>query len=137
MLSLVVTVGAMDNGEARLPPMGWRSWNCFYADIDDAKIRGQIDALVQPRDSAGTSLFSLGYTSIGIDEGWEGCHMGINGTVHYAIDQQQFLQGYLPVVVLHLNHRNGTLPGNSINSGPGFVTTGNVEQVKKLAGVER
>ena len=60
-----------------------------------------------------------------------------NGTVHYAIDQQQFLQGYIPVVVLHLNHRNGTLPGNSINSGPGFVTKDNIEQVKKLAGVER
>ena len=59
------------------------------------------------------------------------------GTVAYAIDQQQFLQGYIPVVVLHLNHRNGTLPGNSINSGPGFVTTANVAQVKALAGVER
>ena len=33
--------------------------------------------------------------------------------------------------------RNGTLPGNSINSGPGFVTKGNVELVKKLAGKER
>jgi simple sugar transport system substrate-binding protein len=61
----------------------------------------------------------------------------IGGTVHYAIDQQQFLQGYIPVVVLHLNHRNGTLPGNSINSGPGFVTTANIDQVKALAGVER
>lgn len=61
----------------------------------------------------------------------------VNGTVHYAIDQQQFLQGYIPVVVLHLNHRNGTLPGNSINSGPGFVTKANIEQVKELAGVER
>lgn len=61
----------------------------------------------------------------------------INGTVSYAIDQQQFLQGYLPIVVLNLNHRNGTLPGNSINSGPGFVTLANVEQVQTLAGVER
>ena len=61
----------------------------------------------------------------------------VGGTVHYAIDQQQFLQGYIPVMVLHLNHRNGTLPGNSINSGPGFVTTANIEQVKALAGVER
>lgn len=61
----------------------------------------------------------------------------IDGTVHYAIDQQQFLQGYIPVVVLHLNHRNGTLPGNSINSGPGFVTQANIEKVKELAGVER
>ncbi|MEL6954885.1 MAG: sugar ABC transporter substrate-binding protein [Pseudomonadota bacterium] len=61
----------------------------------------------------------------------------INGTVDYAIDQQQFLQGYIPIVVLALNTRNGTLPGNSINSGPGFVTTANVEQVQALAGVER
>ncbi len=61
----------------------------------------------------------------------------VSGTVSYAIDQQQFLQGYIPVVVLNLNHRNGTLPGNSINSGPGFVTKANVEQVRKLAGVER
>ena len=61
----------------------------------------------------------------------------INDTVAYAIDQQQFLQGYIPVMVLYLNHRNGTLPGNSVNSGPGFVTLANVEQVQALAGVER
>ncbi|MEM1274172.1 MAG: sugar ABC transporter substrate-binding protein [Pseudomonadota bacterium] len=61
----------------------------------------------------------------------------VAGTVDYAIDQQQFLQGYMPVVVLALNTRNGTLPGNSINSGPGFVTSANVEQVQALAGVER
>lgn len=61
----------------------------------------------------------------------------INDTIHYAIDQQQFLQGYIPVVVLYLHHRNGTLPGNSINSGPGFVTKANVELVKKYAGIER
>lgn len=60
-----------NNSRALLPPMGWRSWNCFYADISDAKIRSQIDALVKPRDSVGTTLYSLGYTSIGIDEGWE------------------------------------------------------------------
>ena len=61
----------------------------------------------------------------------------IDGTVAYAIDQQQFLQGYMPIVVLNLMHRNGTLPGNSINSGPGFVTLSNVAQVQALAGVER
>ena len=61
----------------------------------------------------------------------------IDGTVAYAIDQQQFLQGYMPIIVLNLMHRNGTLPGNSINSGPGFVTLANVAQVQALAGVER
>ena len=70
---------AADNGEALLPPMGWRSYNCFYADISDAKIRSQIDALAKPHDANGTTLKSLGYTSVGIDVGWEGC-----SPVHYA-----------------------------------------------------
>ncbi|MEM9523469.1 MAG: sugar ABC transporter substrate-binding protein [Pseudomonadota bacterium] len=61
----------------------------------------------------------------------------VSGTVDYAIDQQQFLQGYMPVVVLALHRRNGALPGNSINSGPGFVTQANVKQVQALAGIER
>ena len=69
---------AADNGEALLPPMGWRSYNCFYADISDAKIRSQIDALAKPHDANGTTLKSLGYTSVGIDVGWEGC-----SPVHY------------------------------------------------------
>jgi hypothetical protein len=63
--------------------MGWRSWNCYYADINDEKIKSQVDALVKPRDVAGTTLLSLGFKTIGIDEGWEGCNMGVNGTVHY------------------------------------------------------
>ena len=29
------------------------------------------------------SLAEVGYASIGIDEGWEGCGMGINHTQHY------------------------------------------------------
>lgn len=85
MASIILTAAvlAANNGRALLPPMGWRSWNCFYHDISDARIRSQIDAVVKPRDSDGTSLQSLGFNSIGIDEGWEGCKMGINGTVHY------------------------------------------------------
>ncbi len=57
-----------------------------------------------------------------------------DGTVSSAIDQQQYLQGYLPIVVLSLHAKYGLLPGNSINSGPGFVTTANVATVEKYAG---
>src|SRR5690606_8793912 len=42
--------------------------------------------------------------------------------VNFAIDQQPFLQGYLPVVFLTNLTRFGVVPGNSVNSGPGFVT---------------
>ena len=45
-----------------------------------------------------------------------------DGVIEWGIDQQPFLQAYLPVVVLTNYHRYGVLPGNNINSGPGFVT---------------
>jgi hypothetical protein len=40
---------AANNGLALLPPMGWRSWNCFHADISQPQIMAQIDALALPR----------------------------------------------------------------------------------------
>lgn len=57
-----------------------------------------------------------------------------DGTINFAIDQQPYLQGYLPVMALTLNARYGVFPGNNINSGPGFVTKQNVALVRKLAG---
>ena len=56
------------------------------------------------------------------------------GTINFAIDQQPYLQGYLPVVILTNLTRYGVLPGNSINSGPGFVTKSNLALVEKYAG---
>ena len=59
------------------------------------------------------------------------------GVIAFAIDQQPFLQGYLPVVILTNFTRYGVVPGNSINSGPGFVTKSNLALVEKYAGVYR
>jgi len=59
------------------------------------------------------------------------------GTIKWGIDQQPFLQAYLPVVVLTNYHRYGVLPGNNINSGPGFVTAEGLEMVEKFAGEYR
>ena len=60
-----------------------------------------------------------------------------DGKIEFGIDQQPYLQGYVPVVVLALYNRYGVLPGNNINSGPGFVTKDSVELVEKLAGEYR
>ena len=57
--------------------------------------------------------------------------------IAWGIDQQPFLQAYLPVVVLSNYHRYGVLPGNNINSGPGFVTKDGLELVEKFAGEYR
>ena len=61
-----------------------------------------------------------------------------SGDVKYTIDQQQRLQGYMPVVVLHLYNTNaGMLPGSNIPSGPGFVDASNAAAVAEQAGVNR
>lgn len=60
-----------------------------------------------------------------------------DGTINFAIDQQPFLQGYLPVVVLTNLARYGVVPGNSINSGPGFITKDNIALVEQYAGQYR
>ena len=57
-----------------------------------------------------------------------------DGTINWGIDQQPFLQAYLPVIVMANYHRYGVLPGNNINSGPGFVTADGLEKVEQFAG---
>ena len=60
------------------------------------------------------------------------------GKVSFTIDQQQRLQGYMPVIVLHLyNNGAGLLPGANIPSGPGFVDKSNASSVSALAGIDR
>ncbi len=55
------------------------------------------------------------------------------GKMMFAIDQQQYLQGYLPVVVLTLHAKFGLLPGADVLTGPGFVTPDNAAQVIQLS----
>ncbi len=60
-----------------------------------------------------------------------------DGTIQWGIDQQPFLQAYLPVVILTNYQRFGVLPGNNINSGPGFVTADALGKVEEFAGEYR
>jgi simple sugar transport system substrate-binding protein len=57
------------------------------------------------------------------------------GTVLFAIDQQQYLQGYLGVLIATQFAQYGVLPGGGepILTGPGFVTEENAAQVKDLS----
>jgi simple sugar transport system substrate-binding protein len=59
-----------------------------------------------------------------------------NGTVLFAVDQQQYLQGYLPIVFLKLFKTNANTVGGGqpVLTGPGFVDKSNAATVEKLAG---
>jgi len=60
-----------------------------------------------------------------------------DGTINWGIDQQPFLQAYMPVVIMANYDRYGVLPGNNLNSGPGFVTADGLTLVEKFAGEYR
>ncbi len=58
-----------------------------------------------------------------------------NGDMLFAVDQQQYLQGYLPIVFLDLYVKNlNTVGGGQpVLTGPGFVTKDNAAKIKALA----
>ena len=53
-----------DKQLAMTPPMGWNSWNIFEADINEKKIKGVADAMVE------SGMRDAGYTYLVLDDGW-------------------------------------------------------------------
>jgi simple sugar transport system substrate-binding protein len=87
-------------------------------------------AALQAKEEAGSSA-QLATFDVSADI----CDAIAAGDMLFAVDQQPFLQGYLPVVFLALKARNGNDVGGGqpVYSGPGFVTQENAEQVKQFA----
>jgi len=56
-----------------------------------------------------------------------------DGKAAFAIDQQQYLQGYLPVAFLALNAKFGLMPGGNVPSGPNLITQEKAAQVIELS----
>jgi simple sugar transport system substrate-binding protein len=56
------------------------------------------------------------------------------GTLAFTVDQQQYLQGYLPVVLMYLQATNLNTAGGGrpILTGPSFVDKDNVDEVSAL-----
>ena len=56
-----------------------------------------------------------------------------DGDAAFAIDQQQYLQGYLPVSFLALHAEFGLIPGGDVPSGPNLITADKAGQVVELS----
>ena len=58
-----------------------------------------------------------------------------DGRIEFAVDQQPYLQGYLPVVFLAERARYGLFPaqGEVVPTGPNFVTRENAAQASRLS----
>jgi simple sugar transport system substrate-binding protein len=88
----------------------------------DVSIRAR-DAIAEAGSAAKLATFDLGEEVLNSIEA---------GTILFAVDQQQYLQGHLPVIQIVLNIQNGHVigGGQAILTGPGFVDASNVAQVK-------
>lgn len=106
---LSLPVGALENGLARTPPLGWRSWNAYGGGVTQQKMEAVIVAMADRSrmvDGAPTSLHDLGYEFIGLDDGWQACGAGVNGSFHDAagrplIDTAKFPDMKLMVAAAH------------------------------------
>jgi len=87
MLSLLQSPLANDNGLAKTPPMGWRSWNLYGANVNQSLIEGIMDGMVRKDrmvDGVATSLCDLGYCDVGLDDNWQECgHYGALGVLNF------------------------------------------------------
>ncbi|UYG03560.1 sugar ABC transporter substrate-binding protein [Halomonas sp. LR3S48] len=103
-----------------------------HDDIDAILTLGTLAAepLVRAmREHGATDMFTLGTFDLSPStlEALE------QGELDFAIDQQQYLQGYLPVIFLDQFVKNGMLPAGDVPTGPGFVTQENASQVIELS----
>ncbi|GIG62524.1 sugar ABC transporter substrate-binding protein [Longispora fulva] len=86
-----------------------------------------VDAVTKAGSSAKVATFDLSADVIDAVSA---------GKILFAVDQQQYLQGYLPIVMLNLYATNANTVGGGkpVYTGPGFVTKENAATVKDLAG---
>jgi simple sugar transport system substrate-binding protein len=99
----------------------------------------QINAVMTLNNAIGTALVTaLGTSASKVKIGTFDLDSAVvtdlqNGSLDFAIDQQQYLQGYLPIVTLYLYlkaHGNSVSPGQVLDTGPLIVNKNNVSTVE-------
>ncbi|HXC59532.1 MAG TPA: NPCBM/NEW2 domain-containing protein [Steroidobacteraceae bacterium] len=72
---------AYAQGRAAVPPMGWNSWNAFASAIDEAKVMGSAQRIVE------SGLAGKGYRYINLDDGWAAGRRAADGNLMIRADK--------------------------------------------------
>ena len=76
MLAFLAALGAAfaaDDGIGLKPLLGWRDWNQYGGDITQDIMLATMRAVAAPFPGTNTSLKSLGFTDVGLDDAWQQC----------------------------------------------------------------
>jgi alpha-galactosidase len=79
LLQLLWGASALDDGLARTPPLGYRTWNDVHGNVNTTYIMRMVDAITSKKrlvDGEPTSLLNLGFGRVGLDDGWQACGTG-------------------------------------------------------------
>jgi alpha-galactosidase len=68
-------LGALSDGLALTPPMGWNSWNRFGPFVSDQLMRETADAMIE------SGMRDAGYRYVVVDDAWEGSLRGDDGNL--------------------------------------------------------
>jgi len=102
--------GALENGLARTPPMGWNGWNAFGCDVNADLVRQTADAM------AANGMRAAGYEYVNIDDCWAALVRDANGDLQP--DPAKFPDGIRAVA--DYVHARGLKLG--IYASPGILT---------------
>jgi simple sugar transport system substrate-binding protein len=106
----------------------------FAANADIGGVLALGPSAAEPTLAALDELDLLGKVKFGTFDLSPGVLEAIrDGKMLFAIDQQQFLQGYLPIELLTLYHKYGLMPAGTVMTGPGFVTKDTAAKVIELS----
>jgi len=87
MLAFLTNFLALDNGRGITPPMGWRSWNLYGANVNQSLMEGIMEGMrkKRPVDGVPMSLCDLGYCDVGLDDNWQECgHHGVGKYTYHS-----------------------------------------------------
>jgi len=130
-------------GTSRVLPVNLQDRSQAQRSIAQAIADGSIDGIVtlgpQAADQALTALSASGFQGriklATFDLSPSVLNAVQDGRIQFAVDQQPYLEGYLPIVLLAERARHGLFPagGGLIPTGPRFVTPDNVGDAIRLS----
>jgi alpha-galactosidase len=97
LVIFALCVNSLEDGLANTPPMGYRTWNSYNRNVNQTLMHDIAKFLTRQLDvhitgttttpsavTQATTLRDLGYVHVGLDDNWQACKAGVNGTFHDA-----------------------------------------------------
>eukprot|EP00928_Gymnodinium_smaydae_P004940 TRINITY_DN11696_c0_g1_i1.p1 TRINITY_DN11696_c0_g1~~TRINITY_DN11696_c0_g1_i1.p1 ORF type:complete len:118 (-),score=17.81 TRINITY_DN11696_c0_g1_i1:93-446(-) len=73
-----------DTAIPRTPPLGWSSWYAVGQSVDQQAMEETFHRLASFKNGGSKSLRDVGYKFANLDDGWQACGKGVNGSFHDA-----------------------------------------------------